>query len=265
MKKIILASLMLCLFALSASAAPDEKPSETPTVPTPSSTVAAPAATPAPNSRTVEKPAVKSGPTPILVAYFSPNAKTQFDSKIKPQFAKQTSLCGTCQIVDLTPFDEKGEFAPEKMESVLKQLPENVKILFFDFNLKRGSLSDAAMALLNQDAAKGPLVIAFAGLPKSNEASRPLNKTVFGQVQDALIIGELEDRDRLSPQGFFGPEMYTAIRAPKELQGQELGPLLFTSKLAANYSRRPASDWVAYFKAKKTKNRKIWLELGDLF
>ena len=247
MKKYILAMMMLCPFAFHAFAQTTEKPSENPA------------------EKQVEKPVAKTGPSPVVVAYFSPEAKAQFESKIKPQFTKQTSLCGTCQIIDLTPFNEKGEFAADKMESVLKQLPENVKILFFDFNLKKGSLSEEAMAILNQDAAHGPLVVAFAGLPKGGEASRPLNKTVFGQVQEALIIGELEDRDRLSPQGFFGPEMYMAIRAPKELQGQGLGPLLFTSKLAANFSRRSAADWVAFLKAKKQKNRKIWLELGDLF
>lgn len=219
----------------------------------------------APEEQPADKPVGKAAASPVIVGYFSPNAKMQFESKIKPQFAKQTAVCGTCQIIDLTPLNEKGEFAADKMESVLKSLPENVKILFFDFNLKRGDLSEAAMAWLNKASVEGPLVVAAAGIPKENEASRPLNKTVFGQVQEAIIIGELEDRDRLPPQGFFGPEMYTAVRPPKDMQNQSLGPMIFVAKFAANFSRRSAAEWIAYFKMKKAKNRKIWLEVGDLF
>lgn len=225
----------------------------------------APTATPIPSPTPVASPAPVAKAT-LVVAYFSPLGKTQFESKIKPVFAKQSSPCGGCQIVDYTPYNDKGEFVAEKLESVLKELPDNVKILFFDFNMKRGSFSDAVMAALNQNAANGPLVVASAGAPPPQEASRPLSKTVFGQIGQALIIGDLEERDRLTRNGFFGPEMYMAIRPPKDMQGEKgLGPTLFVAKLASQYSRRQPKDWLAFFKTKKDRNRKIWLELGDLF
>lgn len=211
----------------------------------------APVATPAPS---------------IVVGYFSLEPKDQFEQKIKPNFDKLTKICGVCEISNLTPYDDKGQAALSEFAKVLKKLPENVKILFFDFNLKRNEISDEVVEILSRYASQGPLVVAASGVPRDGESSRPLSKTVFGQVKSAFVIGELGERDRLvSPQGFFGPEMLMAVRPPKEMRNQNLGPLLFTSKLASNYSRKTPEQWVSYAKQKKEKTRKIWLELDDIF
>lgn len=203
--------------------------------------------------------------SPILVGYFSSDNKASFSQKIKPLFEKQTRNCGSCQIVDLTPYDDKGEFNLAALEQSLKEIPENVKILFFNFNLKRSDIPPGVVERLAQIANSGSLVVASAGAPKENQASGPLSKTLFGQIKDTLIIGELGERDRLMPQGFFGPEMLTAVRAPKEFQGQGVGPLLFASKLAANYHRKTPQEWTDYLKSKKSKSRRIWPELEDFF
>lgn len=206
-----------------------------------------------------------TGTAPVIVGFYSPQPQKNFDEKIKPLFDKQTHGCSRCQIQNLTPYDDKGQLDMAAMEKSLKQLPAEIKILFFDFNLKKGEVSPAVIETLSQLSAHGMLVVASAGVPHEQQASSPLSKTLFGQVKDAIIIGELGERDRLIPQSFFGPEMLTALRPPKDLQGQGIGPLLFTSKLAADYDRRTPQEWTDYIRNKKQKSRKIWPELQDFF
>jgi hypothetical protein len=108
------------------------------------------------------------------------------------------------------------------------------------------------------------VVVAAAGSPPTTESSSPLSRTVFGQVHDAVIIGELGDRERLLPTGFYGPEMLTAIRPPKET-GEGYSAMIFVANLAENWPKRSPQDWVEHFKSKKSKSRKLWMGLNDLF
>ena len=203
---------------------------------------------------------------PVVVGYFSPVPKASFDEKIKPLFEKQTKNCTKCQIMNLTPYDEKGQFDKTALEETLEKVPAEVKILFFDFNLKKSEVSPAVIEMVNKFPSRGILIVAAAGGPADQQPSSPLSKTVFGQVKDAFIIGELGERDRLFPyQGYFGPEMLTALRLPKEFQGQGVGPLLFTSRLASDYTRRSPQEWTSFIQDKKVKSRKLWLDLQDLF
>ncbi len=201
----------------------------------------------------------------VVVGYYSVENQKSFEEKIKPLFEKQTSGCSQCQIVNLTPYDDKGEFDMKSLEDSLKKIPQEVKILFFDFNFKKNDVSASIIEQLSQISAQGILVVASAGTPKEQQATSPLSKTLFGQIKNAFIIGDLGERERLNPQGFFGPEMLTAIRSPRDLNVPSVGPLLFASKLATDYSRRSPQEWTGYLRSKKEKSRKIWPDLQDFF
>lgn len=205
------------------------------------------------------------GAKKVVVGYYSTENQKAFEEKVRPLFEKQTSGCSQCQIVNLTPYDEKGEFDLKSLEVSLKSIPEDVKILFFDFNFKKNEVSPAVIEQLSKLPAQGVLVVASAGVPKEQQVTSPLSKTLFGQIKDAFIIGDLGDRERLNPQGFFGPEMLTAIRSPRDLNVQSVGPLLFASKLATDYSRRSPQEWTGYLRSKKEKSRKVWPDLQDFF
>ncbi len=206
-----------------------------------------------------------TGSAPVVVGYFSPEPQSTFEAKVKPLFAKQTQNCSKCQILNLTPYDDKGQFQAKSLEESIKSVPAEVKILFFDFNLKKTEVPPSVIELLSKQAANGILVVASAGVPHEQQASSPLSRTLFGQIKEAFIIGELGDRDRLMQQSFYGPEMLTALRPPKDMQGQNLGPLIFASRLATDYNRRTPQEWTGYIRDKKMRSRKIWPELQDFF
>jgi hypothetical protein len=209
--------------------------------------------------------AVKQQSKSTVVVYFGLSQSDFFEKKIKPLFLENTRACSECEIVNLTPYKINGEIDWEELKSRVEKLPLETSFVYFDFNKKVNEIGTDLVEVLNKKVAKGLLVVGAAGSPQESDSSSPLSRTLLGQVHGALIIGELEDKDRLTPTGFYGPEMLTAIRAPKELSEKGHAPLLFAAELAENWQKRNANEWGDYMRSKKLRTRKIWLELGDIF
>jgi hypothetical protein len=209
--------------------------------------------------------AVAAVPTnKTTVVYFGQAKADEFESKIKPLFDEK-ARCKNCELVNYTPYTKEGALDVAALQERIDSLPSNTSFVFFDFNLKVHEATKPLIETLNKRTDLGLIVVGSAGVPKENEASGPLSKTVLGQVRGALIIGELGDRDRLVPNGFYGPEMLTALRPPKDMIGQGYSPLIFAANLADRWDKRSSQEWNEFFRTKKMKTRKIWLDLGDLF
>lgn len=199
------------------------------------------------------------------VVYFGQQKPEEFELKVKPFFTEKVRSCKSCEIINFTPYTKDNELDMDALVERIETLPESTSFVFFDFNMRVNESNKALLELLNKKADSGLIVVGTAGAPKSTESSGSLSRTVLGQVHGALIIGELAERDRLMPTGFYGPEMLTAIRPPKEFMGQGFGPLIFAAALAENWQKRSPSEWSEYIRNKKMKNRKIWLDVSDLF
>lgn len=199
------------------------------------------------------------------VVYFGQVAPAEFQEKVEPLFQERSRSCKGCVIVNHTPYKKTGEVDYAGLKKKIESLPESTSFVFFDFNLKVNDQNRALVEALNKRTANGLVVVGTAGLPPENEASGPLSRTILGQVHGAIIIGELTERDRLPPTGFYGPEMLTALRSPRNLMGQGYSPLIFAANLAQNWNKKDGTEWVEYLKNKKMKTRKLWLDMGDLF
>lgn len=200
-----------------------------------------------------------------LVIYFGQQKDEEFQSKLKPLFLEKVRACKKCEIENHTPYTKEGVVDMAALNERLAFLPAETSFVFFDFNMKVTEQNKEVVQILNQKTKAGLVVVGTAGVPKSDETSGPLSRTVLGQVEGALIIGELGQKDRLMPTGFYGPEMLTALRPPKDLIGHGYGPLIFAATLAEHWHKRSSQEWVEYFRTKKTKSRKIWMDLNDLF
>lgn len=204
---------------------------------------------------------VPTGKTTVV--YFGTQNQEDFDKKIKPVFDSQS--CKSCELVNYTPYTKEGTVDMPGLRERVESLPETASFVFFDFNMKVNENNKELVDLLNKKVQKGLVVVGSAGAPKANETSSSLSRTVLGQVQNALIIGELGERDRLAPSAFYGPEMLTALRPPKDKIGQGYSPLIFAANLAENWSKHSSQQWTEHFKNKKSKSRKLWLDLNDMF
>lgn len=200
-----------------------------------------------------------------LVVFFGQQKSEDFQAKLKPLFLEKARPCAKCEIENYTPYNKDGVVDLSDLNERIESLPAETSFVFFDFNMKVTEQNKDLVQLLNQKAKNGLVIVGTAGAPKQDETSGPLSRTVLGQVESALIIGELGDKDRLMPTGFYGPEMLTALRSPKDLMGQGYSPLFFAASLAEHWQKRTPQEWVEYFRNKKAKSRKIWMTQDDLF
>lgn len=200
----------------------------------------------------------------VTVGYFTKESASVFETRIKP-FFKQYASCSDCEILNLTPYTESGAYDPEGLIKKINEVPDSVQFLFFDWNERSGEKNKTIADELSKKVGEGRLMVASAGVPMNNEGTCPLDRTLMGQVTNSIIIGELTERDRLLPMCFYGPEMLSAIRPPRDYMGQGLAPLYFVSRLANHWGKRKPQDWMSYLKARKNKSKRIWPELEEFF
>ena len=206
------------------------------------------------------------GQQKTIVGFFTTESQQYFETKILPFFAEQTRGCGGCEVRNLTPYKSDGTFDEEVFAKRLEQVPGDVAFLYFDFNLRHSEKTNSLIESLNRKKKQGQLIVASAGMPRPQESSSPLSRTLFGKVQDVLIIGELTDRDRLLPMSFFGPEMLTAIRSPKSADFRPgSSSLVFAARLAKEWHRKSADEWVDHFREKKNNTKRLWPDVNEFF
>lgn len=199
----------------------------------------------------------------VVVGLFTKEPPAVFETKIKPLFSQHGGSC--CEIRNLTPYKPNGEVDQAAWGRAVEGVPSDVTFLFFDWNERSSDKNRELSEALNRQIASGRILVAAAGVPPNDEGTCPLNRTLMGQVLNSVIIGELAERDRLLAQCFYGPEMLSAIRPPRDLMGQGHAPLIFSARLASNWSKRKSTEWIPHLKNRKNKSKRIWPELEEFF
>lgn len=203
-----------------------------------------------------------AGASKVVVAAFTKNKAAEFEAQSQPLFKRFVGSCD-CELRNLTPYNEKGDYDPSQLVARIQSLPPDVSFVFFDWNERGSDRNQSLVEELSKLTPRGLPVVAAAGVPPTNEGTCPLDRTLMGQVSQALIIGELTERDRLLPMCFYGPEMLSAIRPPRDLMGQGHAPLYFAARLASQWNKRSPQDWPSYLRARKNKSKRIWPELEE--
>lgn len=202
-------------------------------------------------------------PGKIIVGVLSPDSKVHFESGLKTFFQTQWSQCANCELKNLGVYKEDGLFDEKSSLEQLNSL-QGVSFLFLNFNLRYQEKEHKTLVeQLKKITAAPMLVLGSAGYPKEGEPSAQLSKTLLGQVPDMIILGEINERERMPSPAFFGPQLLTAVRPPKSFIGKQLGPAYFVAKFAPHYSRRLPQGWLNHFYEKKAKSRKIWPQAED--
>lgn len=204
---------------------------------------------------------------PLVIAVISEGSRSDYEQKWQPLLTEQLKSCALCSVKNVTPYTADGNIDEAALPTAIEQAPkESTQFLFFNWNAISNAGNKPVLEALKKLTATGYLVIAKAGIAKATEPTMPLSRTVNGQVPDIVIIGELTEKERLLARSYFGPEMLTALKPPKDYVGQGYSSLFFVSKLATSWNRKSASaDWLSSFKSTKSRSRKIWPDLGDFF
>lgn len=203
--------------------------------------------------------------TPIIVAVISSETKADYESKIEPLMKEEIKNCSLCTIRNITPYSPEGLLVVAEIPKQLEAAGSSSSFFFLNWNVKASDENKPVIESLKKLVHAGVIVVGTAGTAKDGEPSLPLNKTVSGQVPGMIIIGELAERERLPVNNYFGPEMLTALKPPKDHMGQGLGPVFFVSKLATQWNNKTSEEWLTHFKTTKSKVRRIWPGLEDFF
>ncbi|HPI41501.1 MAG TPA: hypothetical protein PLJ21_11895 [Pseudobdellovibrionaceae bacterium] len=201
----------------------------------------------------------------LKVGYFSLQNRDYFETQVKPFFAKGSQYGKSYEVVDLNVYSEQGTTELKLIEKTLSQLDSSYQVLLFDFNLVSSAETQALEELLTKKSNEGALLLASAGKKTENKNVYPLSLTVFGKNPKVIVLGERDRRDRIPMDSHFGPEMLTALRAPQELEGKDAGAIIFGAKLAQHWKKKKSDEWIPYFREKKEKNKRLWLDLENIF
>ncbi len=225
----------------------------------------APSPTPSP-SPPAELAKFKSAVEPVYLAVVDPIEKSEFESKILPTIKSNLSNCRHCEVVNLTPYDGKGQFYPSDLSAKVDSAPRKDAVLVFLWNRKfRKGEDEGLVEKVKVLVKNGVVVVAAAGRPGTNEATLMISRTLWGQIPEVLIVGDLEDRERLAAGTFFGPELITALRPIVGFEGNDRGALPFGIRIANQFKSRPPLQWQASLREKKSKFRQFWPTLVDFF
>ncbi len=202
---------------------------------------------------------------PVIVSVLVASSKADFENKYSGILKEQIRGCSICQIQNITPYDAEGNFQASQAATQIETAGSSSSILFLNWNEKMSAEVQPVVAALKKQVEAGVVVVAAAGLARLEEPTLALSRTFVGQVPGVVIIGELGERERLLTQSYFGPEMLTALKPPREFVGQGYGPVFFAARLATNWNRKTSAEWVTHFKMTKSKVRRLWPGLEDFF
>lgn len=202
----------------------------------------------------------------IKVAYFGLESPQDFEQKIKPVFYQNLRHCNRCELVNHTPYEKDGSIDKTAFVDAVEELPNQVKMIFVNFNEVLNKENQEFRAELLKKANEGVLLVGAAGAPIEGSPSAPLHRTLLGSMNKIAIVGDMGARDRLYPaSAFYGPELLLAVRPPKDLLEKGLGPVIFSARWASELKEAAQKDWYNYFSEVKVRSRKLWMDVSDFF
>lgn len=212
--------------------------------------------------------AVQASPIPektVVLGVVESLSKQEFETSYLPLLKEQMSACKTCEVKNYSPYNDKGEFDPGQLRSRIEQAGKESKVLLLGYNTRMNSELSPVVETIKKVIQEGLMVVADVGVANPEEDGAPIAKTLMGQIPEVVLLGEVNERERLIANSYFGPQMLTAVRPPRDHIGKGYGSIFFVSRLVQSYHRRSVSEWRDHFHSVKSKSRRIWPPVEDFF
>jgi hypothetical protein len=200
----------------------------------------------------------------VRIGFISKNIKfaDTVDGFLQKNYA---SLGKNLSFVDFGVYDRNNQLDLKAVENKIESLSKTVNFLYLDFNQPmKDDLQ--ALAVKIQDVVRSQtLIIANGGLSQDPSSTSQIKGTLFGKINGLVLIGEMDQRERLIPGSYFGPELLTAVKPPRQWEWPGAAGLLFVSSLGTQWFKRSVIDWKLHFAQSKSSSKKLWLRLEELF
>jgi hypothetical protein len=199
----------------------------------------------------------------LTVGFISRESQDFYEKVVRPYWA-QMNVGHSIELVSLTPFNSKGEIDLEQLAQNIQNAPESMKTIYVHWNEKYDPAHNGWLTALRKKTEGGTRVAFFAGMAKPGTPTIPLSQTIAAQVPKALILGELMEKERLSPQHFYGPELFSAFQVDSVLGTVGLAPLRFVDRWTMQSATKDLDQSLYELRKKKMKSRRIWPTAEDL-
>lgn len=150
-------------------------------------------------------------------------------------------------------YNSKGDLLEEPALKVLKEAEQKADLVHLSWNLPMNPGFSKIVAQLNRISQK-KILVGASGAPQDGVLTAKLSTTVMGQVQGAILIGELNSKGHLALNSYYGPELLTALRAPDAHPGSSFSSVIFTSRLACAYAKDSKKNWKESLRKRKEKS-----------
>jgi hypothetical protein len=200
----------------------------------------------------------------VVVGFISRESQDFYDRIVKPYW-HQLSNGSTVELISLTPFNSRGEIDLDQLALAIQNAPPSMRSIYVHWNEKYLPIHDNWLAALRKKTDSGTRVAFFAGMAKPGLRTVPLSQTLASQVPRALILGELLERERLSPLHFYGPELFSAFQVNAMVGATGLAPLNFVSRWALQNPATDLDQSLYDLRKKKMKSLRIWPTTEDFF
>lgn len=202
----------------------------------------------------------------VVLGVMSEVPRAQFADKFQNFFKGQWQNCSACEVKNLTPYNEDGNLNRAALATALDTAVGQIQVLFLSWNEVANAQNQAWVDSLKKLSAAGVVLIGPAGEPSGSNPALSLSRTVLGQIPDAVIVGDLNEREGLLRRSFYGPEMLTALKAPRDAEvGTGQASSMFAARLAKEWNKKTQAEWISHFRARKSASRRIWPGLDEFF
>jgi hypothetical protein len=200
----------------------------------------------------------------ILVGFISNESQDFYEKIVKPYW-HQISNGSDVELISLTAFNSKGDIDLDQLALAIENAPTSMRSIYVHWNEKYLPVHDKWLAALRKKTNSGTRVAFFAGMAKPGLRTIPLSQTLASQVPKALILGELLERERLSPSHFYGPELFSAFQVNAMAGVSGLAPLSFVNRWAMQNPTTDLDQSLYELRKKKMKSLRIWPTTEDFF
>ena len=150
--------------------------------------------------------------SPIKVFAFSEKCIALLDAPVGNSHQKKVfqilksniKKCTSCEVKNFPIYEKNGDLKKSKFLSQIESASKACRLLHLSWNTEFTVEYQEVVNALQSAIQQGHLIVAAAGAPSEGKIAAPIQQSVLGQVKDIILVGELDSKNKLVINSFFG-------------------------------------------------------------
>ena len=208
----------------------------------------------------------------INIGVFGAPEKNSHFATIFQILEEKLKGCKICKLKAYPVYNNKGELRLSQLKEVLSKYSKTTDIFLFTWNIPYTKKMSEAVSLINNIDKTHKYIVASSGENKRKGKLLKLYQTFMGKLNNIFLIGELDNKERLPMNAYYGKELFTALRPEldskiknlKNKKGSSYTAPLFVAALAKFINKFGSIKYDEIISRKK-KSLKLYPPLNEVF